>query len=438
MEKMLNASKLRDDSKLGARLSEEAIENHIRYTQEYLTLLATNVQQIHAEEALNAISALISFKDYFLAEEEWNKLVIQLLQIVREGMYHASFHQFAIFSGISHVAYVARCLAQRVSGLEHFVHSIDQILVENISQFLKTMPTDDIDTLGTYEVIRGMSGPLRYLLDFSDELTNTIKKELISALIRRSKPKLIAGHKIIGWHYYPSKAESAFMVEKAPNGVINYGLSHGMAGPLVVLSLAYKDGIRVDGLEEAIDGILSEYLKGVYYIKDIAYWPNRIKLEQYIGQESIEREARQMSWCYGSVGILRSLYLAGVYTARAEIKKFAYEHLVRIASMKIDDYMLELPIVCHGFAGTAAIFDLMYRDTKEEVFLSRAIEMIEMYSKISIKQHLEMGEFLAQLRHLPSRAFLHDYLEGYSGILQTTQSIINRVPNGNEKRLLII
>ena len=50
---MLNASKLRDDSKLGARLSEEAIENHIRYTQEYLTLLATNVQQIHAEEALN-------------------------------------------------------------------------------------------------------------------------------------------------------------------------------------------------------------------------------------------------------------------------------------------------------------------------------------------------------------------------------------------------
>jgi len=55
-------------------------------------------------------------------------------------------------------------------------------------------------------------------------------------------------------------------------------------------------------------------MNAMYYIDDIAYWPGRITLEQFMGDQDIQKTSNQMSWCYGSVGILRVMYLAGDLT----------------------------------------------------------------------------------------------------------------------------
>lgn len=154
----------------------------------------------------------------------------------------------------------------------------------------------EFKTSSNYEVIYGLSGPLRYLLNFGgDKQMINIAEQIVDVLIERSKDVIIKGYRVPGWHYYPSKDETSFMLKKAPNGCINYGLSHGMAGPLAALSLAYSKGIRKEGLEEAINGLFDEFMNAYYCINNITYWPGRIMFEQYVGLDEIKREPRQIA-----------------------------------------------------------------------------------------------------------------------------------------------
>ena len=227
------------------------------------------------------------------------------------------------------------------------------------------------------------------------------------------------------------------MTDDAPNGCINYGLSHGMAGPLFVLSLAHKKGLRKDGLEGAIEGLFDEFMKSSYHVDNIAYWPRRISFEQYAGLEDMQKTPGQMSWCYGSPGILRVLYTSSILMGRDDVAKFALDEFLKIAELDLANYALGQAIVCHGLVGTAAVLNLMYLETGKTAFLDKSSEMINMCSVIDINSYFELEKQRAQEINSQSRASLHNHLEGYSGILQTILSIIRSRPTGNDRRLLI-
>jgi hypothetical protein len=211
-----------------------------------------------------------------------------------------------------------------------------------------------------------------------------------------------------------------------------------MSGPLAALSLAHKNGVRAEGLEDAISGLVSEYMKAVYYFNDVAYWPGRITFEQYVGLEDIEKAPRQMSWCYGSPGILRVLYLYGVSMSDDKAKRFAVEELIKIAKMPLVNYFLDQPIVCHGLIGTAEILNLMYLDTGEQGFYQRAREMVEICVGYDMERCYEIAKRIRFELNAPSQIDSHNHLEGFNGIIQTTLSIITGCPNENDMRLMIM
>ena len=84
-----------------------------------------------------------------------------------------------------------------------------------------------------------------------------------------------------------------------------------------------------------------------------------------------------MSWCYGSIGILNSLYAAAKEKSDKRLKKFCVNELKKIALMDTRDYLLASPIVCHGLSGALLIFKRMYQQTKDEVFYHKVIELLE-------------------------------------------------------------
>jgi len=296
----------------------------------------------------------------------------------------------------------------------------------------------EFNTTGNYEVIKGLSGPFRYLLDHSgDKKIDKMITQLLNVFVKRSKDIPILNHQITGWHYYPSAMEQKYMTVDAANGCINYGVSHGMGGPLPVLSMAYHKGFVVDGLKDAIDGLITEYMNAVYYVDEIAYWPGRVTFEQYIGQHEIANMPNPMSWCYGSVGILRALYISGVYMSNDKVMRFALDELIKIARMDLSSYLLVTPIVCHGYVGTAAVLSLMYQDTGRDEFLEKTIEMVEAGTAYNIKRFFDNAHQIASNNNTETLASLHDYLEGFSGIVHSILSIIKGVHSENEKRLLM-
>jgi len=264
-----------------------------------------------------------------------------------------------------------------------------------------------------------------------DKETDQMIRQLIDVFIKRSKDITILDHNVTGWHYYPSATEKIYMDVEAANGCINYGVSHGMGGPLAVLSMAYQRGFDTDGLKEAINGLVEEYMKAVYYIDDIAYWPGRITLEQHVGLDKTANTPNAMSWCYGSVGILRILYLSGVCVSNEKIKQFAIDELIKIAKMDLPNYLLSQPIVCHGYIGTAMVLNLMYHDTGRDEFLQKTIEMTEASATFNIERYFENARHVTTAHGADDRAALHDHLEGYNSIIHSILLILKGIPSEN-------
>lgn len=424
---------------LNVNLPKKSLEKFAYNVRSYFATVENDIHRIRPDEAIDIISALTAFKKYFESETEWERLTLCALNTLQKGVQRSMIDKIASFSGMTHLAYATNDLTNIAPALKPFHEGINKILLDNLDDLLKGTKKNDFYTEGNYEVIKGLSGPLSYLLHTcnDDDRMRDMVDRIIDILVRRAKDIMIAGYRVPGWHYYPSTMEKLFMTESAANGVINYGLSHGMAAPLVTLSTAYNKGFHNEGLVEAIDGLVSEFMKAHYYVNGIAYWPGRITFEQYIGIDKKYEVSGQMSWCYSSIGILRSLYLSGVLTSNSITEQFAQKELEKIAAMDLSDYALPQMIVCHGFVGTAAVLNAMYLDTGNVQFLQNTVKMIETCATMDTEQFFEHEKRVARGKNTPLRVDMHGHLEGYNGIIQTVLSILRGVQNGNDKRLLI-
>ena len=435
---LIDIDKIRNCNDIRIKLSEDSFNCYLQNIGEYFDSLKKDIYTMKPQETMDVISIMGSFQEYFYSESEWECLILHLLNVLRKGINKSFFNDTAIFYGMTHVAYSVYALSLKVPKIKPLLQGINDVLLDKLSHYLESSNKHEFATIGNYEVIKGLSGPFRYLLDNDDgDRVNKMIKQLINVFIKRSKDIIILDHNVTGWHYYPSAVEKMYMDVGAANGCINYGVSHGMGGPLPVLSMAYHKGYNVDGLEDTINRLISEYMNAVYYVDGIVYWPGRITFEQYIGQEAIANTANPMSWCYGSVGILRTLYMSGVYMTNNMVKQFAVDELVKIAKMELQSYSLSQPIVCHGYVGTAAILNLMYLDTGREEFLQKTIELVEASAAFNIEGFFANANHVAKNNNTESLATLHDYLEGFNGIVHTILSIIKGNPSVNEKRLLI-
>lgn len=88
------------------------------------------------------------------------------------------------------------------------------------------------------------------------------------------------------------------------------------------------------------------------------------------------------SWCYGNIGIVRRLMI--VYkNIQDKLKYNKYkEELIKIISRPIDDYKLECPYICHGYADVIAIQLVSYKETKDKRFLNKLNQNIEAIFKL--------------------------------------------------------
>jgi len=421
---ILNIDKMKSDSRL--KFSESVFDAYVENTCAYFKNISENISKISPDDSIDIISVLCEFKEYFISESEWEQITKHMLNMLQKGIKRSLFDKISNFSGLAHIAFVIYGLSLKAPKIEPFLQGINELLLSNLAEFIKNSDKKSFNTEGNYEVIKGLSGPLRYLLNFEDdEKMSMMAVRLVDVLIKRSHDIRIQGHRLPGWHYYPSEIEKSFSPVGAVNGCVNYGVSHGIGSPLAVLSVAYKSDIRKTEIKNAIDGLFSEYMNALYYVDDIPYWPGKISFEQYIGQDEIIYAPNQMSWCYGSVGILRALYMSSVAISDDKVKMFAINELIKISQMDLSNYLLTMPIICHGLVGTAAILNLMYLETGKTEFLQKITEMIESSAVISAEQFFEIEKQNARKLGVSPHLNQHNYLDARKSILKNTEKVIN-------------
>ncbi|MGH8794470.1 MAG: lanthionine synthetase C family protein [Stackebrandtia sp.] len=219
-----------------------------------------------------------------------------------------------------------------------------------------------------FDAISGLAGIGRYALwcaeqDGEAELISAI----LSALTRLVRPSVVDGVEVPGWWAvnppFPGSAgESLYR-----HGHLNFGLAHGIAGPLALLSTAWLRGIRVDGHDEAVEHFVDVLLASRRSDGYGPYWPGNRTLTQIRLGEATSGNPDRVAWCYGAPGIARAVQLAGLALKRTTWATAALEATRAAFARPESMWMVGDASLCHGWAGLLQTLTRIVDDGRDRV-----------------------------------------------------------------------
>ncbi|WP_432588514.1 lanthionine synthetase C family protein [Streptomyces sp. HD1123-B1] len=198
-----------------------------------------------------------------------------------------------------------------------------------------------------YDIFYGLAGIGAYLLRRAP--TGHALERVLTHLLRLTLPTRDQNcGELPGWWvaHHPDLTPST-----VSGGHANFGAAHGITGPLLLLARALRQGVAVDGHEDAIDTILGWLDAWRQDGPAGPWWPEHLHLgELRAGVPALTSPARP-SWCYGTPGIARAGQLAAI--ARHDtVRQHLYE--TAMARCLTDPGQLSTIAdtgLCHGWAG---------------------------------------------------------------------------------------
>ncbi len=173
--------------------------------------------------------------------------------------------------------------------------------------------------------------------------------------------------------FTPAEAiEGTSLGQSYSGGIYNCGLAHGIPGPLAVLSLALQQGHVVAGQIAAIEQV-AEWLTAQRV--DDEWGPN---WPSCVAPGDPLPEPAHSAWCYGSPGVARALWHAGVATDNETLRDLAVESMMAVIRRPWSARQIEdSPGLCHGVAGLLQITLRFASDTGRPEFAAAAEELTE-------------------------------------------------------------
>lgn len=200
---------------------------------------------------------------------------------------------------------------------------------------------------GVVDVVSGLAGVGRYLLTRE---RHDVLEEVLTCLSSLREPLKIGGIEVPGWWF--DGTEKTIVGPGFERGQANFGLAHGIPGPLALLALSWSAGIRVDGQAEAIttmaDWLLDRRESDAYG----NYWTGFVPLDGYANRDRRPRpQPARASWCYGAPGIARALDFAADALNRPDWTAAGLDAFRSLLARPIDDWGITDDAFCHGWAG---------------------------------------------------------------------------------------
>lgn len=314
---------------------------------------------------------------------------------------------------------------------KNFLNTLESLIFQNISSLIDLVEekykNERSSKANLYDVIEGLAGIGRYiLLTSTSKYTNELLCKINTCLINMLNEVYIHDSKLPGWYISNANLSSDLEKELYPKGNFNYSLAHGISGILSLLSLSYIKGIKVTGQKETINNMVSWILN--LQNKDMygPYWEGRISLEDYMSNTLIDSQPKRESWCYGSPGISRAIYLGGKALNQDDVCEKSLEVFKTIFSRPRDLWALDSSSFCHGKAGFLQILIRMYKDTNDDIFKEPigylACEIIKQYdNSLAFGYHdIEPNSGIANKKQYVNKPGL---LEGAIGVALSLMSL---------------
>ncbi|WP_405421419.1 lanthionine synthetase C family protein [Streptomyces erythrochromogenes] len=213
----------------------------------------------------------------------------------------------------------------------------------------------ELPAFAEYDLLHGLTGIGVHLLHHtpgSDALA-----AVLTYLVALTRPLTVRDETLPGW--WCAHDPHRFYT---PGGHGNFGMAHGITGPLALLAQAQRRGVAVDGQREAIATITAWFDQWRQDGASGPWWPETITREEAAAGRPTATGPWRPSWCYGTPGIARTLQLAAIATADTRRQEAAEHALLACLADPRQLAKVTDPGVCHGAAG---LFQTVWRAARD-------------------------------------------------------------------------
>ena len=217
-------------------------------------------------------------------------------------------------------------------------------------------------------------------------------------------------------------------------------MSHGVSGILAILIIALQKGICVSGQKSAIEILAHKYILEYKVVENnIPYWPGMLSYEKFKKRE-IDDLSRRMSWCYGSIGILRSLQLYEQAFPDYRLKREIEDAVISLSKIPCEEYLFDSPTICHGYAGMLVVLNVINQEVKSDVIQKRVLELVDILNNFFSEKNrfgFRNIDFVSSKEGILKNVTEDlSFLTGSTGVILSMLSVV-RGETTFEKHLLI-
>ncbi|WP_413809682.1 lanthionine synthetase C family protein [Streptomyces sp. OE57] len=239
------------------------------------------------------------------------------------------------------------------SALETLDETVAGLVRAKLAAARERMAAGQPPRMREYDLISGLTGLGAYLLHHRTrpELLEYVLRYIVRLLLQ---PVTVDGHTLPGW--WTSDSPNGQPELAWPYGHGNFGLAHGVAGPVALLGLCGRAGFRVPRQQHALVHacrMLEQWSSSVP--AGGAAWPETVTADRWHQGPPSATPPGRPSWCYGTPGIARALQLAALACDRPSGRRHAERALAACLNDPSQLGSLNDATVCHGWAGLALV-----------------------------------------------------------------------------------
>jgi lantibiotic biosynthesis protein len=307
-----------------------------------LAVGASGVALLHAERARSG------HDDARTAHAWLSRAVSGELDAANNSRYRSNV---GLYLGAPALAFVMHAAAGGTSRYRRALQRLDEatstLTRSRLAAAEARMGRGERPTMKEFDLIYGLTGLGAYHLRVHPD--HAITGEVFAYLVRLTHP-LTATDELPGW--WTDVSPSGDVHTDFPHGHGNLSVSHGIGGPLALLSMALLRDLPVVGLKEAVERICAwtDHWRQ-HDERGNAWWPGLISLAEARDRRVEERPLPRPSWCYGIAGSARTQQLAGMALNDPARQETAERALLAVLRDSAQLELLPGTGLCHGMAG---------------------------------------------------------------------------------------
>lgn len=352
------------NSKILSKESEEATNQIIT---KYLAELEDN--PIRGDlDCISSIYIISELYDFFDNQKKWLDILARVLKKLNLLFYN-NYYSLSSFTGVTAICHALSCLTRKTNTFFSVKKQMDNVLIELADQYIDYCCSAESISVSHYDMVSGLSGVLNYLSDLECLAAKEVMRKIIEYFVQYLEEYEFNGVLVPKWYIRPEQLIH-YGKENFPEGNMDFGLAHGIAGPMMSLSKIYSKNKDIR-IFEILKQLIALYSKFKFMDDGIAYWPAHLSLESYRNSEVKRNEVVfAPSWCYGNWTESLALKNAAVCVGDYEVSKFATRNLHLCCKKDVKYFE---PVVCHGYGGNIII---LTKTSRNELFFKSKINLL--------------------------------------------------------------